>query len=181
MNINNLHADRLAIRSQGVENPTIAFWPSLVLAPFNFHCPYNDLRSAFLANHMNTKKDIFYSLPIIKHILSCLLNLCFGVMIGVLVYELINLFASNWVAGVFAVVFSAGMLVAVFSAERCVDWVFERMFSSGIRPAKKTVDKNVKPLTRRLAFTCGFILGLLSTELELIVLDQISKFLEIIT
>jgi hypothetical protein len=115
------------------------------------------------------------------HIVSSVINLGFGLIIGILLHALFNLFVTNWITGMFAVILSAILLLGLFVIETIIDWLFERIFPSGIRASHRTTPKKPKPLLRRLAMPVGFALGLLLAEFDMASLDQVNQILEFIS
>jgi uncharacterized membrane protein YfcA len=91
-------------------------------------------------------------------------NATIGFLLGLAGYGLAKLFfAGAWSMAMAVVLPFAALFVFI----RLFDGLTERIFPSGIRPARTSQAPESKPLLRRLSFPAGFLLGALAGVLGL--------------
>ena len=99
--------------------------------------------------------------------LNSLSNVLVGLFFGMAAHGLGTLLVAGlWVTAILVTVpFVALFFVGAF--DRLIDWLFNWLFPSGIRPARTSAKPQRKPLARTLSLPAGFALGVLAAALEL--------------
>ena len=93
--------------------------------------------------------------------LNAAVNLAIGVLMGIALAYSIQLVSTGYgLMAVVTLVFVGGLLLF----ERLLDKFIEKVFPSGIRPARKPT-KRPAPLPRRLSLPAGLVLGVVSVQL----------------
>ena len=88
---------------------------------------------------------------------SAVVNAVIGVLLGGAIYRLAELMLSGaWFYVVILVVLAAALFLIV----QLHDFIGEKLFPSGIRPARNPQAKRKKPLLRRLSFPAGLVVGI---------------------
>lgn len=89
------------------------------------------------------------------------MNVVIGVLLGVALNGVIRLVASGaWIA----VSNLAVLFVALFMTVRLHEWLGDKLFPSGIRPARTPADGRKTSLVRRLGLAAGLALGVSFAE-----------------
>ena len=108
------------------------------------------------------------------HLINSIFNTLLGLLIGAILHSRMQLFLSNWLAGLATVLMIGLMLIVIYLAEHAIDWLFEKLFPSGIRRSylpSSQQGKTVKPPWRRWAFPAGLFLGYVLSLLNIVTLD----------
>jgi fatty-acid desaturase len=88
---------------------------------------------------------------------STAVNVVIGVLLGIAIHGVAGLLLRGaWFYVVILVVLSAALFLIV----RLHGFIGEKLFPSGIRPARNPQAKRKRPLTRRLSFPAGLVLGI---------------------
>ena len=91
-------------------------------------------------------------------------NVVIGVFLGIVINGLVQLISTGlWSVAVLIVVLAA----VLFFLESWFDGLFEKVFPSGIRPARKSKKVRKAPLARRLSLPSGLVLGIVLAGLGL--------------
>jgi|GEM_PF-749713 len=91
-------------------------------------------------------------------------NVVIGVFLGIVINGLVQLISTGlWSVAVLIVVLAA----VLFFLESWFDGLFEKVFPSGIRPARKPKKVRKAPLARRISFPSGLVLGIVLAGLGL--------------
>ena len=91
-------------------------------------------------------------------------NIVVGVLLGVAIHGVAELMLRGaWFYVVILVVLSAALFLIV----RLHDFIGEKLFPSGIRPARNPQAKRKRPLLRRLSFPAGLVVGIVLAALGL--------------
>lgn len=92
------------------------------------------------------------------------LNLVLGVLLGNVIAGLVQLVATGfWVLAILMPVLFAGLLL--FGG--LIDGLVDRVFPSGIRPARKPKARRRLPLLRRLSLPVGIVVGVALAQVGL--------------
>ena len=84
-------------------------------------------------------------------------NVVIGVFLGIVINSLVQLISTGlWSVAVLIVVLAA----VLFFLESWFDGLFEKVFPSGIRPARKSKKVRKTSLARRLSLPSGLVLGI---------------------
>ena len=88
--------------------------------------------------------------------LNAAINGVIGVLLGSVVYELVQLVASGaWLMAVILVLLGGGLFLFMVLHDK----LFDRLFPIGIRPARNPQPESPKPLLRVFSLPLGCILG----------------------
>lgn len=91
-------------------------------------------------------------------------NVVIGVLIGFVIYGLVQLVTSgSWLMAMILIFLGGGL----FLLEGLIDKLFDRLFPIGIRPARNPRPQSPKPLVRVLSLPVGFMLGVVLAGLDL--------------
>jgi small-conductance mechanosensitive channel len=102
--------------------------------------------------------------PLILDWILAAMKFVIGMLLGVALNGLIQLVASGaWVAVLNLVV----LFVALFLIVKLHEWVGEKLFPSGIRPARSSKKGRKNSPVRRLSLPVGLALGVVFAELGL--------------
>lgn len=92
------------------------------------------------------------------------INIAIGVLLGSVFYGLAQLVAGgSWLMALILLFLGAGLFLFMV----LFDKLFDRLFPTGIRPARTPQAKRPKPLLRVLSLPFGFILGVVLAVLGL--------------
>lgn len=95
---------------------------------------------------------------------NSLCNIVIGLFLGLATHGLANLIGAGlWVSALILVVPFA--LLMFF--DQTLDRLFDRLFPSGVRPARVPAPSRRKPLIRTLSLPAGVVLGVLAAALGL--------------
>lgn len=84
------------------------------------------------------------------------INVVIGVLLGSVIYGMVQLVAIGaWLTDMFMLLIFGGVFLLMVLSDK----LFDRLFQTGIRPAKTPQTKRPKPLLRVLSLPSGVILG----------------------
>lgn len=84
------------------------------------------------------------------------INVLIGVLLGSVFYGLLQLAGNgSWLMAIILVLLGGGLFLFMVVS----DTLFDRLFPTGIRPAKNPQPRPPKPLLRVLSLPLGFVLG----------------------
>ena len=115
----------------------------------------------------------------ISRIFTRLCYAIFGLFIGSIVHGLVTVFLSSWFVGLVTLMIIAVMLAIYIGAEKVIDWLFEKVFPSGIsgkdipslrRSHRKLNSKKISQ--QRWAFAAGLMLGYLLSMLNILTIHM---------
>lgn len=96
--------------------------------------------------------------------INAAINVVIGVLLGSVVYGLVQLVASgSWLMALITVILAGGLFLLIALSDK----LFDRLFPIGIRPAKTPQTQRPKPLLRALSLPSGFLLGVVLAVLGL--------------
>lgn len=96
--------------------------------------------------------------------INAAINVLIGVLLGFVIYGLVQLVASgSWLMAMILVLLGGGLFLFMILQDK----LFDRLFSIGIRPARNPQPQLPKPLLRVLSLPLGFILGVVLAFLGL--------------
>jgi hypothetical protein len=121
-------------------------------------------------NKPEQKKSELYGKPVDALVMrpgdwfNAVINVVMGVLLGILIDCLVQLISTDlWPAAVLIVVLAAVLMFL----DSWIDVLFDKVFSSGIRPAHKLKKVRKAPMVRRLSLPSGLVLGVVLAGLGL--------------
>jgi hypothetical protein len=96
--------------------------------------------------------------------MNAAINVVIGVLLGSVIYGLVQLVASgSWLMAMILVLLGVGLFLFMVLNDK----LFDRLFPIGIRPAKNPQPQSPKPLLRVLSLPLGFMFGVVLAVLDL--------------